>query len=86
MDCALFSKWFHEHFVSSVHEPFARMKLPVKALLLLDNAPAHPEVSTLVSKDGKIKCMFLPPNTTATIQPMDQGVLEAMKRHYRKAR
>lgn len=29
--------------------------------------------------------MFLPSNTTALIQPMDQGVLEAMKRRYRKA-
>ena len=29
--------------------------------------------------------MFLPPNTTALIQPMDQRVLEAMKRRYRKA-
>lgn len=29
--------------------------------------------------------MYLPPNTTALIQPMDQGVLEAMKRRYRKA-
>lgn len=29
--------------------------------------------------------MFLPANTTALVQPMDQGVLEAMKRRYRKA-
>ena len=28
--------------------------------------------------------MFLPANTTALIQPMDQGVLEAVKRRYRK--
>ena len=29
--------------------------------------------------------MFLPPNTTALIQPMDQGVLEALKRRYRRS-
>ena len=57
----------------------------MKALLLLYNAPSHPDVSTLVSQDGNIKCMYLPPNTTALFQPMDQGVLEAMKRRYRKA-
>ena len=28
--------------------------------------------------------MFLPPNTTSIIQPMDQGILEAMKRQYKK--
>ncbi len=56
-----------------------------QALLLLDNAPAHPDVSSLTSQDGNIKAMFLPPNTTAIIQPMDQGVLEAMKRNYKRS-
>ena len=28
--------------------------------------------------------MFLPPNTTSIIQPMDQGILEALKSHYKK--
>ena len=59
--------------------------LPVKALLLLDNAPAHPDESVLLSSDKSIKAMFLPPNTTALIQPMDQGVLESLKRRYRKS-
>jgi len=59
--------------------------LPVKALLLLDNAPAHPDAPSLVSSDRNIKAMFLPANTTALIQPMDQGVLEAVKRRYRRA-
>lgn len=59
--------------------------LPVKGLLLLDNAPAHPDASILVSKEGTIKGMFLPANSTALVQPMDQGVLEAVKRRYRKA-
>ena len=31
--------------------------------------------------DGEILCLFLPPNTTSVLQPMDQGVLEALKRH-----
>ena len=29
--------------------------------------------------------MYLPPNTTTILQPMDQGVLESMKRRYKKA-
>ena len=47
---AFFSKWFHEEFVPSVRNHLTEMKLPAKALLLLDNA-AHPEADTLVS-DG----------------------------------
>ena len=41
--------------------------------------------SSLISEDGNIKAFYLPPNTTPLIQPMDQGVLEALKRRYRKA-
>jgi len=37
-----------------------------------------------MSNDGCIKAMFLPLNTTALIQPIDQGVLEALKRRYRR--
>lgn len=36
------------------------------------------------SDDGNIICRYLPANTTSIIQPMDQGVIESMKRRYRK--
>ena len=54
----------------------------VKAILLLDNAPAHPHADKLVSRDGRIKVVFLPTNTTSLIQPMDQGVIMAATRLY----
>lgn len=85
IDSPIFSNWFHNQFVPAVSKYQKERGLTVKALLLLYNAPSHPDVSTLVSQDGNIKCMYLPPNTTALFQPMDQGVLEAMKRRYRKA-
>ncbi|GBN40773.1 Jerky -like [Araneus ventricosus] len=47
----------------------------------MDNVPAHPDVETL--KAENITCIFMPPNTTAILQPMDQGVIESMKQ-YRK--
>ena len=50
----------------------------------MDNAPSHPSTEMLQSEDGNTKCLFLPPNTTSPVQPMDQGVLECTKRHYRK--
>ena len=47
------------------------------AVLLLDNCSAHPDPEDLVSSDG---AKFLPPNITSLIQPMDQGVIESLKR------
>ncbi|KAG5897906.1 hypothetical protein JTB14_017761 [Gonioctena quinquepunctata] len=51
-----------------------------KILLLVDNCPAHPVVSNLKC----IKLVFLPPNVTSVLQPMDQGVIKALKSQYRK--
>ena len=76
VDSEIFADWFHEEFVPAVKKHLSEKSLPFKALLLLDNAPAHPDKSVWISSDKSIKAMFLPPNTTALIQPMDQGVLE----------
>lgn len=56
----------------------------MKALILLDNCPAHSQVDQLTSDDKKIRCMFLSANTTSLIQPMDQGVIYTAKRLYKK--
>ena len=58
-----------------MHERLALLGLPQKAVLVLDNCPAHPNVEDLTSEDGKITALYLPPNVTSLIQPMDQGVL-----------
>jgi len=51
-----------------------------KIVLLIDNCPAHPEINNLTN----INLVFLPPNTTSVLQPMDQGVIRSLKAHYRK--
>ncbi|KAF0703573.1 jerky protein-like, partial [Aphis craccivora] len=61
---------------------FKNKKLPEKAVLFIDNAPCHPSENEL--RDGEIYMKFLPPNVTALIQPMDQGVIETTKRLFRK--
>ena len=51
---------------------------------MLDNAPCHPDIAVLNSIDGNFIVKYLPPNVTALIQPMDQGVIEKVKHLYRK--
>ncbi|XP_069179576.1 tigger transposable element-derived protein 7-like [Procambarus clarkii] len=84
----IFLSWFHDVFCREVRAyQIKKLKIrpsKVRALLLLDNAPAHPRIGKLTSHDGKITCMALPPNTTSLIQPMDQGVICATKRLYTK--
>ncbi len=49
-----------------------------KILLLIDNAPGH-KVNSL----SNIKLIELPPNTTATLQPLDQGIIKSFKNYYK---
>lgn len=82
MTQVIFTDWFKTKFVPYVRNDLESKNLPPKAVLVLDNAPSHPE--NLQSDDGNIFCYFLPANTTSLIQPMDQSVIETLKRRYRK--
>nr|XP_039263757.1 LOW QUALITY PROTEIN: tigger transposable element-derived protein 4-like [Styela clava] len=48
-------------------------------LLCLDTFSGHPEIQL-----ENIKLVFFPPNTKANSQPIDQGIIEDLKRHYKK--
>ena len=50
-----------------------------KVLLFLDNATSHSNVQLC-----NVKLKYLPANTTSILQPLDQGIILAMKRKYRK--
>lgn len=80
----LFIDWFNNEFVPSVRRHLSSINFPMEAVLLLDNCPGHPYADELHSENGKIFAMFLPPNTTAMIQPMDQNVIQNIKLNYRK--
>lgn len=84
MTASLFEDWFHNDFVPAVRKHLRRQGVEPKAILLLDNCTAHPPQDTLTSRDGKIRVVFLPKNTTAQIQPMDQGLIATLKQNYRK--
>jgi hypothetical protein len=54
--------------------------LPFRVLLLIDNAPGHPE--NLMFDHPNVEILLLPPNTTSLLQPLDQDVIAAFKTYY----
>ncbi|XP_070551006.1 tigger transposable element-derived protein 6-like [Ptychodera flava] len=66
-----------ENWLLSFDRKLGRQKR--KALLFLDNATCHPHINP-----RNVKLIFFPPNTTSKLQPMDQGIIQALKLKYRK--
>lgn len=77
---AMFEEWFSNHFVPTVERYCLGKNIPFKILLLLDNALGHPNI--LDDMHPNVKVVFLPPNITSLIQPMDQGVIASFKAYY----
>ena len=73
MTASIFSEWLNS----------LNNKMQIKCrriLILVDNCSAHPEL-----KLSNIKVVFLPPNTTSRLQPLDAGIIQAVKLIYRKS-
>ena len=51
-------KLVYHHFVLAVAKRIKDSHLPVKALLLFDNAPSHPDATSLVESDIKISFLL----------------------------
>lgn len=74
----LFKDWFFNCFVPEVENYLMKNNLSFKVLLLLDNAPGHPQDLS----HPNVRIEFLPPNTTSLIQPLDQGIIYTFKSYY----
>ena len=68
MTAAIFNKWLLEWDLEL-------WKTRTKILLAIDNCPSHHVDIDLKS----IEILFLPANLTATLQPLDQGVIKCFK-------
>ena len=72
MTSVIFEEW-----VRNLDKEFHKKKR--KVALVIDNCTAHPHMSDLKA----ITLVYLPPNTTSKMQPMDQGIIQNLKVHYR---
>jgi hypothetical protein len=79
MSVELFKTWYFSEFIPNVQKYQQGIGRKGKVLLLLHNAPSH----SVIEFRYKI-IMFLLPNITSLMQPMNQGVIEKFKRLYRK--
>ena len=57
----------------------AKMQKKQHVLQLLDNAPCYPADLEFSS----VTLQFLPANTMSVLQPLDLGIIQNMKCHYR---
>ncbi|KAM6471896.1 uncharacterized protein PHA67_002618 isoform 2-T2 [Liasis olivaceus] len=80
MTQALFSDWFSSYFCPAVEKYCKENNIAFKVLLILDEAPGHS--TTLSSLCENVKTIFLPPNATSLLQPMDQGAIATFKAYY----
>jgi len=73
--------WMTKNLFQIIIEEWNTELVPTdrKILLFLDNVGSHN-----ITSPSNITFQFLPPNTTALIQPLDQGIINSFKSHYKK--
>ena len=74
--------WLLNCFVPETKRMCRQRGHEFKVCLLMDNCPAHkPFLQTL---HPAVEVVFLPPNTTSLIQPLDQEIISCVKAKYQK--
>ncbi|GFU75297.1 tigger transposable element-derived protein 1 [Trichonephila clavipes] len=66
----LINKSLRPRALKEVEAYMKQKSLDFKVLLIVDNAASHPQL-----EHPNVQLVFLPPNTTSLIQPLDQGII-----------
>ena len=76
--------WMQVKIMEKVLETLNRqmVKEERNIILFLDNATVHP--TSLVDTFSSIKVVFLPKNTTSSLQPLDAAIIQSFKSKYRQ--
>jgi len=85
------SNIFHEWLIS--FNSWISSRLQEEVALLLDNAPHHKPLESAEKVDigsgidayelGRVLLIFIPPNVTSHLHPLDQALIRAVKQSYR---
>lgn len=79
MDSDIFKEWFENKFVPRVEKFLFSKNVSLEAVLLVDNCRSHKYL-----KCRSIEVLFLPPNMTSILQPMDQEIIMVIKLYYQQ--
>ncbi|XP_044589588.1 jerky protein homolog-like [Cotesia glomerata] len=84
MTCEIMKTWYTETFLPEIKKKHRIDENPeTKIVLIMDNAACHPPAEELNKLCESCTIIFLPPNTTSLMQPLEQGIIEKFKRRYR---
>ncbi|XP_017790869.1 PREDICTED: jerky protein homolog-like [Habropoda laboriosa] len=83
MNTDIFNEWYEEDFKPSVRQYQSENETVGKVMLLLDNCSSHKITNLSQEDDDDFEIVYLPPNTTSLVQPMDQGITAKLKTTYR---
>ena len=78
---AITKDWLLQCFVPEAREHARKLGIPFKALLTMDNCPGHQNYLAELHPD--VRVVFLPPNTTSLLQPLDQEIISTVKAKFR---
>lgn len=79
VDLVVFEDWFAQHFLPKVRH------IPGRKVIIGDNLAAHLSLNVLkLCQENNISFIFLPPNSTHFLQPLDVSFFAPLKSHWRQ--
>lgn len=84
VDRNVFADWLEKHFKPAVRSQQFETGTHGKVLLLIDKSRAHTLSPQLQTEDDNIELVYIPADTSSSLQPMEQGIKKNVKVSYRR--